>query len=390
MRHPTFWSIFGFVVAVCSTVLANPPWREGAFGIIEQATLQGLVAGPAISGDKCLFDNNMVQCGYPTTDVAPSTSTLLAHSAAPLGSTNKTGANLQLNGGWPTMSGTAVQANCGASDNVTLTTYIDGVATTKTCTRHATTDDATNFTCGASNAALATNIAACLATATGVATCANTACSAFTGVSGSYYVYPATDEPATFATALTSSGDHSVVTLGTNGSIAANSSLILSGVGTSTLPSLRFTGTSSNTGINLVTTDTIRIIGDGGAVVDFAPALTTFRQVVTLNNNALQAVGGFNIYSLSTIAADATTFDPDGYMLWTTVANVGATALTDFTTPTAGAIVILCGGSDTNATTIADSGNFNLSAAMTLNVDDCIGILVQADNDYIELWRVNN
>lgn len=91
-----------------------------------------------------------------------------------------------------------------------------------------------------------------------------------------------------------------------------------------------------------------------------------------------------------TIAADDTTPDVSSASVFYTSANTGATAITDLDNPKAGQILRICGGSDTNATTIADSGNFNLSAGFTANADDCITLLVVADNDYIELGRVNN
>lgn len=91
-----------------------------------------------------------------------------------------------------------------------------------------------------------------------------------------------------------------------------------------------------------------------------------------------------------TIAADDTTPDVSGGIQFTTSANSGATAITDLDSPSPGQVVTICGGSDTNSSTIADSGNFALSAAMTLSLDDCITLLVQADNDYVELSRVNN
>ncbi len=92
----------------------------------------------------------------------------------------------------------------------------------------------------------------------------------------------------------------------------------------------------------------------------------------------------------NTIAADITTPDVAGKSVLFTSANSGATAITDLTNPATGQIVIICGGSATNSSTIADSGNFNLSAAFTASVDDCITLYVVADNDYIELTRVNN
>lgn len=93
-----------------------------------------------------------------------------------------------------------------------------------------------------------------------------------------------------------------------------------------------------------------------------------------------------------TIAADDTTPSVDNGNVFTTSENSGATAITDLDDPTPGQIVVLCGGGtdDGDESTIADSGNFNLSAAMTLDPDDCITLLVQQDNDYIELSRVNN
>lgn len=77
-----------------------------------------------------------------------------------------------------------------------------------------------------------------------------------------------------------------------------------------------------------------------------------------------------------------------GSFVW--VNDSGATAITDLDNPTVGKMVYLTGGSATNSSTIADSGNFNLTAAMTLGLDDVICLYVQADNDYIEMFRSNN
>ena len=97
------------------------------------------------------------------------------------------------------------------------------------------------------------------------------------------------------------------------------------------------------------------------------------------------------LYDLSTIAVDDTAPPVSAGTIFFTSANTVATAITDLDNNVgAGQVVTLCGGSDTNSSTIADAGNFNLSAAMTLSLDDCITLLVQADNDYIELSRVDN
>lgn len=101
-------------------------------------------------------------------------------------------------------------------------------------------------------------------------------------------------------------------------------------------------------------------------------------------------MGGPLIFNAETIAADDVTPDVSGGNVFITSANTGATAITDLDSPTAGQLVILIGGSDTNSSTIADSGNFTLSAAWTASDGDALILYVKADNDYIELARSNN
>lgn len=105
---------------------------------------------------------------------------------------------------------------------------------------------------------------------------------------------------------------------------------------------------------------------------------------------ATVTAGRFANAAIATIAADDTTPSVAGANYYTTSANTGATAITDLDDPIAGQIVIICGGSDTNSSTIADSGNFALEGAFTAALDDCITLLVQADNDYVEITRSNN
>src|SRR3972149_3058658 len=68
---------------------------------------------------------------------------------------------------------------------------LTGACATSTCPRDAATDSSTLFTCGASDAAMCTNVAACLTQATGVAACAGAGCTLFTGVAGTAYLYRA-------------------------------------------------------------------------------------------------------------------------------------------------------------------------------------------------------
>jgi len=108
---------------------------------------------------------------------------------------------------------------------------------------------------------------------------------------------------------------------------------------------------------------------------------------LTVNDATIQ---GALVQATGTIAADDVTPDVSGGNVFTTSANTGATAITDLDNPTVGQIVRIIGGSNTNSSTIADSGNFNLSAAWTASLDDVLTLFVQADNDYIEISRSNN
>jgi hypothetical protein len=91
-----------------------------------------------------------------------------------------------------------------------------------------------------------------------------------------------------------------------------------------------------------------------------------------------------------TIAADATTFDGAIGTVFTTSANAGLTGITDIDNPRVGAVYTLIGGSDTNASTIADSGNFSLSGAFSAQANNIVSLKVYADNNYLELSRSIN
>lgn len=95
-------------------------------------------------------------------------------------------------------------------------------------------------------------------------------------------------------------------------------------------------------------------------------------------------------FSVSTIQDGDTTPDVSSGNFFITSANTGATAISDLDNPRTGQIVVIIGGSAANSSTIADAGNFNLTGAFTAGLDDVIGLYVQADNDYIELFRSNN
>ena len=94
----------------------------------------------------------------------------------------------------------------------------------------------------------------------------------------------------------------------------------------------------------------------------------------------------------NTIAADATTVDVSFSKcegpIWTTSANTGGTAITNFTNGFEGQRVIIKGGSSTNATTIADGGNYELAGGVTITFNADVKAEFRLSNGvWEEMWR---
>lgn len=97
------------------------------------------------------------------------------------------------------------------------------------------------------------------------------------------------------------------------------------------------------------------------------------------------------IQSQVTTVIDDTTPDVSTGNIILVGSNTAGNAISDLDGGVAGQIVILVTTGGANWSTLADSGNFNLSAAWSPDsADDSITLLIQADNDYIEIGRVNN
>ncbi len=143
--------------------------------------------------------------------------------------------------------------------------------------------------------------------------------------------------------------------------------------------------------LNAVITDATATSEDADFVVELMAAGAASAEAFRISSTGDATFQGvMDLASGTTIADGDTTPDvSDGYW-FTTSSNTGATAITDLDNPTVGQQVCLIGGSATNSSTIGDSGNFALTAAMTLGVDDNICFYVQADNDYIEISRADN
>jgi len=88
------------------------------------------------------------------------------------------------------------------------------------------------------------------------------------------------------------------------------------------------------------------------------------------------------------IAADDTTPDVSAGDKFITVANSQATAITNLDNAIAGRVYTIYGGSDTNSSTIANAGNFVLTAAMTLAEGTYIKLQKsESDSKFYEIER---
>lgn len=86
-------------------------------------------------------------------------------------------------------------------------------------------------------------------------------------------------------------------------------------------------------------------------------------------------------------AADATTPSLAGGTVFVTNANTTTTAITNFTDATVGTVYTIYGAGSTNASTIANSGNFVLTAAMTLSDGAWIQLTLADDKKFYEVAR---
>jgi hypothetical protein len=87
------------------------------------------------------------------------------------------------------------------------------------------------------------------------------------------------------------------------------------------------------------------------------------------------------------IAADDTSPDVTGSDKFITSANTQATAITTLDNSVVDKVYTLYGGSSTNATTIANAGNFVLTAAMTLSAGTWIRVQKAANGKFYEIDR---
>lgn len=101
--------------------------------------------------------------------------------------------------------------------------------------------------------------------------------------------------------------------------------------------------------------------------------------------------GVLQLNGVCNMTADDATPSMVGCRIWQSVENTGAVVITDLDNPIVGQIYILITGHATNPPSIADGGNFALTAAWAPDsVGDNISIFVASDNVYYEVARSNN
>lgn len=89
------------------------------------------------------------------------------------------------------------------------------------------------------------------------------------------------------------------------------------------------------------------------------------------------------------ITPNATTFDIGTGTVFYVGSNTAATAITDVNGGHVGQIFTIVTVGGANWSTIADSGNFNIAGTGGFapdSADDSISFLVQADNDYVQVF----
>jgi hypothetical protein len=115
-------------------------------------------------------------------------------------------------------------------------------------------------------------------------------------------------------------------------------------------------------------------------------------QFRTIRTTGKLALSKNPAYEVQTLSAGATNVNVANGLVVVTGLNTGATAITTFTNMLPGNIVTIVGNSATtrNATTIADSGSFKLSAAFTASANKVLRLLVVSSGNYVEVGRGDN
>jgi hypothetical protein len=189
--------------------------------------------GDAATGVVC-YDERGAQGQTVTTDVAPATVIVNGTDAAAAAATNKTGGNLELSGGLPTLTIAIDSYAVCSTDTVTVT--VNGTANVLT--------EGTNWTAATSNAVTCGNLATAVAALSGVGATCSSSTVLITGDTTTHTVTLAESDAACTTVSANTAGV--VKTYGTKllvGAEGPTSPMIQVGGTTSSYPALKRTGT---------------------------------------------------------------------------------------------------------------------------------------------------
>lgn len=116
--------------------------------------------------------------------------------------------------------------------------------------------------------------------------------------------------------------------------------------------------------------------------------------VTSKTSGAPAASDRVSIYTAYSSAAtqtdDDTTPSVNGVSVLVTIDNTSPTAITQLDNAVAGQVITIIGAGGTNPATIADSGNFNLSAAWSGGADDALTLVTPDGSTWYETGRSTN
>jgi hypothetical protein len=123
----------------------------------------------------------------------------------------------------------------------------------------------------------------------------------------------------------------------------------------------------------------------------FLGAVSDTKVAGTLNSDGMVTAGagaeitGRQTYTPATIVGGDTSPDISAGTVFFTSSNTGPTAITTLDGETIGQVLTICGGSNTNSSTIATGGQFSPipAAGLTFSVDYCASFYVQGLNDFV-------
>lgn len=382
-------------------------------------TESGLSGGGVVGGDLDMGGNDIV-CSALLADNAPSDLLLKACGAYALAATNTTGANVNVVGGHGSKSTVIDDYTLCSTETVILAVVnSDGTEASTTLTEGvewtAATDNATTCT------SLGTAVDAVSGVSADTSACAGSDKLGIVPDASTARVILSESEPTCTTTA---NGVDGSLWFGSNADLDGHKLFLdVDALGTDTylegsagdiprmfaggINTMQWRPTLVRLGVYLdLSSKTLADDGDGVVTIKVGDKIEgesatildpTVDGTLTITNNASTAnalliAGGATLdgplaLTKVTIVDGDLTPDVSGGSFFVTSANTGAAAISDFGLPTVDQTFVICGGSDTNSSTIAHGVPFtNIGAAtVSLSADSCHWYWARADNDYVEI-----